>query len=158
MNALRKELNSLLVQEGEGRKPAIRRSLSEEWIYATDLPAYATEEQMKTARKQLEDAGWENLAEGGWLQLRKAADKPPVGWFDGPFGPEAECCRSLLNRHPERRTEGNRKIGYALIRAGEEGAAAYETICRRLHHDWAERLRKRQKLPDISPSYFEGGK
>ena len=155
---LRKELNNLLVQEGDGRKPAIRRSMSDEWIYATDFPAYAAEEQLKTVRKRLEDAGWENHAEDGWLQLRKTVDKPPEGWFDGPFGPEAECCRSLLNRHPERRQERDLRIVYALIRAGEEGAAAYETACRRLHHDWAERLRRRQELPDISPLYFEGGK
>ena len=158
MNALRKELNSLIVQEDSGRKPAIRRSLSEEWIYATDFPACATGGQLEAVRRKLEGAGWESLVKDGWMLLRKAIDEPPEGWFDGPFGPEAECCRSLLSRHTEGRQERDRRIEYALIRAGEEGPAAYEITCRRLHKEWAERLRRKQKLPDINPLFFEGGK
>ena len=156
-NALREELNCLIVPEDGRRRPAIRRSLREEWLYATDLPSYASGEQVEAVRRELEGAGWESLAEEGWLQLRKPVDVPPEGWFDGPFGPEAECCRSLLDRHPECRQEKDQRIGYKLIRAGEEGPEAYETACRKLHHDWAERLRKKQKLPNISPLYFEGG-
>ena len=37
-NALRKELTEILTLLPEGRKPALRRSLREEWLYATDVP------------------------------------------------------------------------------------------------------------------------
>lgn len=154
INALRRELNTLTDRDGLRRKPAIRRSMRAEWIYATNLPETAGEEQLEAISEALREAGWESMTEGGWMQLRKAADEPPEGWFDGPFGPEAECCRSLLARHPGRRRENDQRIEYSLIRAGEEGAETYENACRQLHHEWAGRLRKKQKLPDISPAYF----
>ena len=153
-NALRKELICLLGTEDGRKRPAIRRSLREEWLYAVYLHGTAAGD----LSGKLREAGWESLADGDWLQLRKAADEPPEGWFEGPFGPEAECCRSLLGRHSERRQEDDQRIEYSLIRAGEEGQAAYETACRQLHHAWAERLRKGQSLPNVSLTYFEGGK
>ena len=158
INALRKELNSLLVQDNGRRKPAVRRSLHDEWIYATDLPEIISVDHLGDACRKLQDAGCETLAEGKWLQLRKAAEAPPAGWLDWPAGPEAECCRSLLRRHPDRQPENDQRIEYRLIKAGEEGPKAYETACRRLHCDWAERLRKKQKLPNVNPKFFEGGK
>ena len=158
INALREELNRLLSPEDGGRRPAVRRSLREDWIYATDLPAFTGAERLEAGLERLRAAGWECLAENGWIQLRKTVNEPPEGWTDGQPGPEAECCRSLLERHPERVKEPDQRIEYALIRAGEEGPAACETVCRQLHRDWAERLRKKEKLPEISLLYFEGGK
>ena len=38
INALRKELAALLDDSGARRKPALRRSLREDWLYATDYP------------------------------------------------------------------------------------------------------------------------
>lgn len=157
INALRKELNTLIAHDGDERKPAIRRSLREEWLYATDLPSAVNEERLESVRSRLAEAGWETMTDGGWLQVRKAATEPPEGWFDGPFGPEAGCCRSLIERHPERRKEPDYRIEYLLIRAGEEGAGAYEAACRQIHREWAERLRKKQKLPETSVTFFEGG-
>ena len=158
INGLRKELNCLILAEDCRRKPAVRRSRQEEWIYVTDLPECASGERLESIRRKLEEAGWESLEEDGWMQLRKTVEEPPEGWYDGPFGPEAGCCGSLLRRHPECCEETDRRITYALIRAGEEGAEAYEAVCRRLHRDWAIRLRKGEKLPNISRLYFEGGK
>ena len=159
-NALRKELNELIAtitRDGDRRKPTIRRSLRAEWIYATDLPEAVSKEQAEAAGRRLREAGWESMTEGGWTLVRKATDEPPEGWFEGPFGPEAACCRSLLDRHAERQQEKDKKVEYKLIQAGEEGPEAYEAVCRRLHREWAERLRNRQKLPDVSLRYFGGG-
>ena len=158
INALRKELNRLLESENGRRRPAIRRSLREDWIYAADLPEFIPGGELETVCRKLQEAGWECLAEDGWLQLRKPADEPPEDWLDGPLGPEAACCRSLLSRHPERLREKDWKTVCSLIRAGEEGPEAYEAACRQIHHGWAERLRKKQKLPEISLTYFGGGK
>ena len=158
INALRKELNSLTVLTDGGRKPAVRRSRRDGWIYATDLPSAATGEQLEEACRKLLGSGWEYAAENGWMLLRKPVSVPPVDWFDGPFGPEAECCRSLLERHPDRETGPDQRAVCILIRAGEEGAGAYEAACRKLHREWAERLRKKLKLPDVSPLFFTGGK
>ena len=158
INALRKELKCLLEPENGRRKPAIRRSLLEDWIYAADLPEFIPGGELETVCRKLQEAGWEILLEDGWLQLRKPADEPPEDWFEGPFGPEAACCGSLLSRHPEQHREKDWKIICSLIHAGEEGPEAYEAACRQLHHRWAERLRKKQKLPKISLFYFGGGK
>ena len=158
INALRKELKRLLEPENGRRRPAIRRSFREDWIYAADLPEFIPGGELEAVCRKLQEAGWECLAEDGWLQLRKPADEPPEDWLDGPLGPEAACCRSLLIRHSERLREKDWKTVCSLIRAAEEGQEAYEAACRQIHHGWAERLRKKQRLPEISLSYFEGGK
>lgn len=158
INALRSELNTLIFCDGDGRKPAVRRSLREAWLYATDLPSIVNEGILEEICCRLAAGGWEIKTESGWMQLRKTVTEPPGNWFDGPFGPEAECCRSLLERHTEREAEPDNRIEYSLIRAGEEGAEAYENVCRRLHCEWAERLRKKQKLPNISIMFFKGGR
>ena len=154
INALRKELNTLIVPDDDGRKPAVRRSLREEWLYVTDLPEIARGDRLEDACRRLSESGWESIMEGGWMQVRKAVTGPPEDWFSGPFGPEAGCCRSLIERHPERIKEPDCRIEYLLIRAGEEGAKAYEATCRQLHGEWAERLRKKQKLPEVSVLFF----
>ena len=154
INALRKELNTLIAHDGDERKPAIRRSLREEWLYVTDLPSAVNEGRLEYVCRRLTETGWEIMMEDGWLQVRKAVAEPPEGWFDGPFGPEARCCRSLIERHPEREKEPDYRTEYLLIRSGEEGARAYETACRRIHHEWAERRRKKQKLPEVNVIFF----
>jgi hypothetical protein len=51
--------------------------------------------------------------------------------------------------------EPGQRIEYLLIRAGEEGERAYEAACRQLHGEWAERLREKQKLPEVSVLFFK---
>ena len=99
INALRKELAALLDNSGAQRKPALRRSLREDWLYATDYPALCSGSMPETVMEQLKTAGWETAPDGDWLQLRKPAGEPPEDWYEGSFGPEAACCLSLLERH-----------------------------------------------------------
>ena len=63
-NALRKELDALLTAPAESRTPAIRRSLREEWIYATDLPVLYGGKVPDGIREALKIAGWEYAADG----------------------------------------------------------------------------------------------
>ena len=154
-NALRKDLTEILTLLPEGRKPALRRSLREEWLYATDVPVISGGDVPAALRKALTGAGWEYLQEGDWLQLRKPAPEPPEGWYAGLSGPEAACCLSLLDRHPVRSCEPAEPLQRKLIKAGEEGGKALEEACAALHREWAERLRQKRPLPDISRNYFK---
>lgn len=152
-NALRTELAALLADTGTLRPPALRRSLREEWLYAADLPALLDEPALQEAIRRLESAGWAAEQDGNWLLLRKDAAVPPENWYDGPFGPEAACCASLLERHPERTDDGG-AAARLLILAAETSGTAYEAACKRLHREWAVRLRKGEKLPAVSLRYF----
>ncbi len=154
-NALRRELAEILAGAEDERKPAVRRSRREDRIYATDLAGQPEGPERNRTAERLREAGWDVQDTGGWLEMRKAAPEPPEGWFDGTFGPEACCCRALLQRHPERGEE-DPACECRLIKAGEEGRDAYERACREIHGRWAERLRLGQKLPQISGRYFGG--
>ena len=153
MNSLRQELRILLTDLKSFRMPAVRRSRREDWLYDTDLPALCGETELKRALSVLEEAGWETETEQEWLHVRKAAEEPPKGWFNGNFGPEAACCMSLLTRHSTC-GEGKETVQITLIKAGEEGEKAYESACETLHSCWAEKLRRKEKLPAVSRSYF----
>ena len=154
INALRKELAALLDDSGARRKPALRRSLREDWLYATDYPVLCSGGMPDTLRDRLEAAGWEMVLDGEWLQLRKPAAEPPENWYEGSFGPEAACCLSLLERHAGTACGAPEAVQRALIKAGEEGGKAYETACAELHREWAERLRHGEPLPAVSRRYF----
>ena len=156
INALRRELTETIGKACAQRPPALRRSREEEWLYATDLPGLCPEEQLEHTVRKLTEKGWESRPEGGWLLLRKLCPVPPEDWYGGSFGPEAACCLSLLRRHPERMTAPAGAEAYALIKAGEEGAAAYEQCCGKLHGMLAERLRQGTAFPGLSPRYFGG--
>ena len=154
MNALRTELNRIVSDVPVTRRAAIRRSLEEEWLYATDLPVLCSVEKLEEIQNRLSEAGWEHMILNGWMQMRKASQEPPEGWFCGPFGPEAACCLSILERHESCESTIPYREETILIRAGEEGAEAYEAACARLHREWAEKLRLGQALPAISIRYF----
>lgn len=152
MNAWRKELSGLLARAGTARPAALRRSLREEFLYATDLPVIDGQAAAAFAA-EAEKAGWTVGEDGGWMQLDRTAGGRPEGAYGGPFGPEAGCCASLLERHPERGT-ADRAAEHRLVKAGEEGFAAYEKACGEIHREWAARLRKGQLLPDLSELFF----
>ena len=154
INGLRKELSALLALSGAQRKPALRRSLREDWLYATDLPGLCSGDIPEELRERLDAAGWENFLDGDWLQLRKPAADPPEDWYEGAFGPEAACCLSLLKRHAGSAGGNPETAQRALIKAGEEGGEAYEAACAGLHRKWAERLRRGEPLPALSRRYF----
>ena len=109
MNKLRLEIRKLL-EDGETllRPPALRRSLRGDMLYATDLPCVADAEQTARFRRRAEEAGWRTESAEGWILLDRIPEFPPAGGFRGPFGPEAQCCASLLRRHPDRETAKRR--------------------------------------------------
>ena len=55
INALRKELKRLLEPENGRRRPAIRRSLLEDWIYAADLPEFVPGEELEAVCRKLQE-------------------------------------------------------------------------------------------------------
>ena len=159
MNELRQQLRSLLAACGTQRPPALRRSLNPVALYATDLPQLAAGTALQAFRREAEKAGWTLREEDGWLQLDRAADTPPRGWYAGAFGPEAAACLSLLRRQGARnRLTGNSEAGREtvrrLIKAGEMGETALETACAETHREWAARLREGKPLPALSEYYF----
>ena len=153
-NAFRKELTILLDACSACRPPALRRSKSAEWLYATDIPVLLSEQKKEQLKSVLMGAGWEYSEENGWILLRKDAEEPPEGWYSGRFGPEAACCRSIQERHQGRTGHAANAAQRLLIKAGEEGEEAYEEACLALHRQWAEKLRKRQPVPVLSLRYF----
>ncbi len=153
MNAWRRELREMLDAAGAPRPPALRRSLREGWLYATDLPGIPGGERTADFLETAEKRGWKGKREAGWLLLKREAELPPEGWFSGPFGPEAACCRSLLERHGGGAGTAEKEV-CLLVRAGEEGPEAYERACGDIHRAWAERLRKGQGLPGLQAAWF----
>jgi hypothetical protein len=125
----------------------------EEWLYFTDLPGLCSIEEKQKAIEKMKEAGWQTEDDGNRLMLRKTVFDPPAGWYTETFGPEADCCLSILRRHTNNGLVAE-WIPLILIRAGEEGYQAYENACKRIHRDWAEKLREKELLPHISQKWF----
>ncbi len=153
MNELRKEIRILLSRAESTRSPALRRSLREEFLYATDLPQTASAATVASFCTEAETAGWQVQVTDGWILM----DRIPEIFVpeEEPDGPEARCCASLLQRHTERKNGDREKR--MLIKAADESAEAYERTCGILHREWAVALRKGEKLPDVPGEYFTGG-
>ena len=79
-NALRRQLSSFMNEQQPERQPALRRSRSADWIYASDIPVLLSDESKGRLLGILEKAGWEHLEDGKWLLLRKTAEEPPEDW------------------------------------------------------------------------------
>ena len=156
INALRGELNALLSVPGLSRTAAVRRCSDPDWLYMTDFPSVAGRETLAHVLAHLSRAGWEYEEANGRLLLRKDTAEPPEGWFAGPFGAEAGCCLSLLERHAGNAGNGAEAVRRMLIKAGEEGGRACEEACAKLHREWAGRLRKGELPPAVSLKYFGG--
>lgn len=156
INALRKELSAILDARKPVRKPALRRSRQDEWLYATDILQLVSREERKLLQKELSAAGWDydDKAEHGWLSMKKEATEPPEDWYEGKFGPEASSCASLLERHPNETDYTDETVQRALIKAGEKGEKAYEATCRKIHQKWAENLRNGEPIPVFRQGYF----
>ena len=144
----------------ETQRPAVlRRSLSEQWMYATDLPLIATEETVESFSAQAKEAGWTTGTDGGWLQLDRPVREPVPGMIPEEWKScmAAGCCRSLLERHRAQLIPSDGQAERMLVKAGEEGPDAYEEACRRLHFRWAEALRTHRGIPAVHMSFFSGG-
>ena len=156
LNELRQELQMMLIGTECVRPPVLRRSLREDFLYATDLPQAADEDAVRSFIRRAQDSGWHTETEKEWIQLDPCSDKPYDTGFRGPFGAEARSCASLLRRHPDGQP-GDRERRM-LIKAGEEGPEMFEKTCALLHREWASALRKGDKLPGIPNTFFTGGK
>ena len=158
MNRLRRELYGLLARTDCRRPPALRRSPREDALYATDLPQAADEDAVREFTGRAERAGWRTETGEGWIRLDYTGEIRAAEAFPGETGPEGHCCAELLRRHPAGRRNGDRERRM-LVKAGEEGAAAYEKTCAALHREWAAALRRGEPLPDLTEEWFrEEGK
>ena len=155
-NELREELRELCRQVKTIRTPAIRRSLQDRYLYATDLPQAAEEAAVKEFMRKAREAGWKVSEAEGWLQLDKPVHMPPKGWYEGPAGAEAAGCLSILRRHAGRTAPSDGSAERRLIKAAETGAAAFKEACRLIHAQWAKGLREGNKIPDVNPEFFGG--
>ena len=153
MSELREEIRKILSGAAAARPAALRRSLREDFLYAADLPRIASEAETAAFCQQAEQAGWRTEMDGGWIQLDRIPQSVPANALPAVFGPEAECCLSLLRRHPGNRKNGD-KEKRLLLKAGEESPRAYEKACRTLHREWAAALRKAEPLPDLPEEFF----
>lgn len=135
------------------RPAVLRRSLKKDSLYATDIPVLLQEEQLKQWLGMAASHGWIWRQEGNWILLDRRIPDEFTGRYNGPFGNEASCCASLLERG--RATAESADERRSLIKAGEEGPAAFEKTCGGLHTEWAERLRKNEPLPDIPSRWFK---
>ena len=156
MNKLRQALNRLLAETATTRPAALRRSLREDFLYATDLPQIADEAVTADFCTRAEQAGWHTATEKDWILLDRVGIVSAEDGFSGTAGPEAKCCAVLLRQHPDGRRPGDRERRL-LVKAGEEGAAAYETACATLHKEWAAALRTGKALPDLTEDWFGEG-
>ncbi len=159
MNPYREELRNILSTMETERPAALRRSRSDEWLYATDLPAAASESILEAFISRADQAGWKVKKEDGWIQLDRKVSVFLPGMIPEEWtaGPAAACCRSLLERHRDCLTPSDGIAERMLLKAGEESRESYEEACRKLHARWAERLRCHQGIPDVDMSFFSGG-
>ena len=159
MNPYREELRSMLAGVKTQRPAVLRRSRSEQWMYATDLPLIASEDMLESFARQAREAGWTTGSDGGWLQLDRPVREPLPGMIprEWKFCPAAACCRSLLERHRGHLTVSDGQAERMLVKAAEESPDAYEEACRKLHSRWAEALRTYHGIPAVHMSFFNGG-
>ena len=160
MNPYREELRSILDDLETERPASLRRSRTEEWLYATDLPAAASESILAAFISRADQAGWKVKREEGWIQLDRKVSVFLPGMIPEEWtaGPAAACCRSLLERHRDHLIPSDGGAERMLLKAGEESPESYEEVCRKLHALWAEMLRIHQGIPAVHMSFFSGGK
>lgn len=160
VNPYREELRSILDALETERPAVLRRSRSEEWLYATDLPAAASENTLNDFINRAGQAGWKLVREGGWILLDRKDGVFLPGFIpeECTTGPAAACCRSLLERHRNHLAPSDGNTERMLLKAGEESRESYEEACRKLHARWAERLRGHQGIPAVHMTFFGGGK
>ena len=151
----RNELTALMDISGFQRKPALRRSNLNEYLLATDYPMTADKQSVQSFIIAAEQAGWQTKEDRGWIHLNRAPQFEAAEQIPDP-GPEAACCLSLLNRHPDGRTASDGCTERMLLKAMEEGSTACEHICRKLHCEWAVLLRSHSGLPDIDIRFLGG--
>ena len=132
------------------RKPALRRSDSAEYLFATDLPAVADPENLQLFTKSVENEGWVWIIRSGWLLLDMVCKRPVI--IAERF-PESEACAEILKRHPGRR-DGKREWR-DLYKACEQGGRIERAAFRKLHSEMAVALREHRDLPELEICWKE---
>jgi len=154
LNKLREELQKMLDETETVRPAVIRRCRRADYLYATDLPMAADQESVLVFIRRAEKRGWQLEMQAGWILLDRLPDEPPENGFNGPYGPEAKCCASILFRHPEMQKRNGNREKRMLIKAGEENKEIYERTCAIIHREWASSLRQGDALPDLPATFF----
>ena len=139
LTRLREALRAVLDSAETSRPPALRRALTDEALFAADLPRCASPEETARCVRLLESMGWRAAERDGWLLLDCPLPPLPVP-LDAP---EAAACADLLHRHPASRPDP--VWARRLYKAAEAGKL--EDACRELHRELAVRLRRREPLP-----------
>ena len=154
MEKWRKEITDMMISSGYRRTPALRRSDKEQFLFATDYPLAADDQDVLRFIGYAHEAGWQTETDHGWIYLSR---KPELNEGDGlpAPGPESACCLSLLKRHAGDRILSDGSAERMLLKAAEEGADAYENACERLHYTWAGMLRESGTIPDIDERFFQ---
>ena len=146
-NPLREEIHSLFAGLELKRRPALRRSLLPDYLFATDLPRFAAQAQVAAFSARAESLGWELLLRSEWLNMRKCGLVLPENLLPSFPGSESDCLRILLRRHPGS-ADSDRAV-FLLMKAREEGGPAMEAACRKLHREFAAALRRKEDLPSL---------
>ena len=145
LRQLRGQLQGLMADIPASRRPALRRCDAPDALLATDLPLVAGEDAVQAFMLAAETAGWRTYTlPNGWLALDHDVPVPEVrACADAPG--EADCCLSLLQRHPGGAAKS--EMLRALVRADEAGKNQLERLLAAWHRDFAARLREHRALP-----------
>ena len=141
----RQQVQDCFPSIGLARKPALRRSPRADALLSVDLPACGTPEAQSLFLSRLSLWDWHARTEAGWTHLCPADLCLPEEIFGKDSSGEAACLRTLLLRHPGKADSRNETL--LLLKAREESPRSWEDACRRLHQDFARRLRKKESLP-----------
>lgn len=143
MDEMRREILAAMPQ-GLPRRPALRRALTDDAWFATDLPLFCPE-AVSALRAALPD--WHIAhAANGWLLLEKELAAPELCLHKDTAVPgEIDCLISLLERHPSEKTDS--AALHRLLKAADHSAKELEQEARRQHNAWAALLRCHQSLP-----------
>ena len=154
LSALRQELNELLGAADTQRKPFLRRSLKEDFLFTTDLPRTADEAETSRVTDALTCAGWRVLRSGDLLELDRPISCPPMQALSSCGCADGLRLVSLLVRHPD--GSGSDTLVRELAKAEECGGAKLDAWCARVYHDCASALRRHEPLPtDLLPYLTE---
>lgn len=155
MKKWRNELINMMIHTGCTRTPVLRRSNKTQFLLATDFPLITDKNSMTAFMELAETNGWQTITDRGWIHLNRKAVFEAAEEIPDP-GPEAACCLSLINRHPNEMVPSDGTAERLMLKAMEQGTEACERICCELHAEWAASLRKHKGIPDIDKRFFGG--
>ena len=146
----------MMSSAGYRRRPALRRSSRDDYLFATDFPQAADDQAVLSFLETARRNGWLADLSGGWIELSRSMDFRDA--IDAPVfhHPEADCCLSLLIRHQEKMKPSDGCTEKAIAKSMEEGYSAYADACEKIHALWAESLRVGNSIPDVDIRYFGG--